>query len=80
MPGLILRACAELDIAPGASWMLGDRQRDVAAGVAAGCRTGLLRPDPADAEARATRAAFPETAVWPDLAAACDAILGAEPS
>lgn len=75
LPGLILRACAELDIAPGASWMLGDRQRDVAAGVAAGCRAGLLRPDPADAEARATRAAFPGTPVWPGLAAACDAIL-----
>ena len=75
-PGLILRACAELGIEPGASWMLGDRERDVAAGVAAGCRTGLLRADPQDAEARATRVAFPGTPVWPGLPAACDAILG----
>ena len=78
LPGLVLRACADMGIAPGASWMLGDRQRDVAAGVAAGCRAGLLRPDPADAadaEIRATLAAFPGTPVWPGLAAACDAIL-----
>lgn len=75
LPGLILQACADLGIDAGASWMLGDRMRDVAAGVAAGCRAGLLRPDPDDAEARATLAAFPGTPVWPDLAAACDAIL-----
>ena len=76
LPGLILQACEELAIDPGASWMLGDRERDVAAGLAAGCRAGLVRPDIDDAEARATRAAFPGTPVWPDLGAACDAILG----
>ncbi|MBD5646124.1 MAG: HAD family hydrolase [Desulfovibrio sp.] len=76
LPGLILQACEELDIEPAASWMLGDRLRDVAAGLAAGCRAGLLRPEPGDAEARATLAAFPGTSVWPGLPAACDAILG----
>ncbi len=75
MPGLIFQACEDLGIEPAASWMLGDRERDVAAGLAAGCRSGLLRADPDDAEARATRAAFPGTPVWPGLAAACDAIL-----
>lgn len=75
LPGLILQACDDLDIDPRASWMLGDRLRDVAAGVAAGCRAGLLRPAPDDAEARATLAAFPGTPVWPGLPAACDAIL-----
>lgn len=78
LPGLILQACDDLGIEPGASWMLGDRLRDVAAGVAAGCRAGLLRPDPRDpddAEARVTLAAFPGTPVWPGLPAACDAIL-----
>ena len=78
LPGLILRACADMGIAPGASWVLGDRMRDVAAGVAAGCRAGLLRPapaDPGDAEIRATLAAWPGTPVWPGLSAACDAIL-----
>ena len=78
LPGLVLRACADMGIAPAASWMLGDRLRDVAAGVAAGCRAGLLRPHPADAadaEIRATLAAYPGTPVWPGLAAACDAIL-----
>lgn len=76
LPGLILQACQDMDIDPGASWMLGDRLRDVAAGVAAGCRAGLLRAEPDDAEARATLAAFPGTPVWPSLPSACDAILG----
>lgn len=74
-PGLILRACADLGIDTAASWMLGDRLRDVAAGVAAGCHAGLLRADGEDKEARATLAAFPGTPVWPNLAAACAAIL-----
>ena len=76
LPGLILRACRELGIDPAASWMLGDRRRDVAAGLAAGCRAGLLRVDVTDAEARATLADFPATPVWPGLPAACEAILG----
>ena len=76
LPGLIFQACEDLGIEPGASWMLGDRERDVAAGLAAGCRAGLVRPDTDGDEARAVRAAFPGTPVWPNLAAACDAILG----
>jgi D-glycero-D-manno-heptose 1,7-bisphosphate phosphatase len=38
-PGLLLDAAAEHDIDLGASFMIGDRWRDVDAGAAAGCRT-----------------------------------------
>jgi len=38
-PGLLLRAADRLGIDLAASWMVGDRAGDVAAGAAAGCRT-----------------------------------------
>lgn len=76
LPGMILNACEELEIDAAASWMLGDRKRDVAAGIAAGCHAGLIRADPKDDEARDTLAAFPQTPVWTDLPMACNAILG----
>jgi D-glycero-D-manno-heptose 1,7-bisphosphate phosphatase len=38
-PGLLLDAALEFDIDLGASWMVGDRWRDIEAGRAAGCRT-----------------------------------------
>jgi D-glycero-D-manno-heptose 1,7-bisphosphate phosphatase len=41
-PGLLLRAAADLDIDLGASWAVGDSERDVQAGLAAGCRVILL--------------------------------------
>lgn len=40
-PGMILRACRELDIAPEKSFMFGDSQRDVESGEAAGVK-GVL--------------------------------------
>ena len=43
-PGLILRAAAEMNIDLARSWMIGDRVRDVRAGLAAGCRSILLHP------------------------------------
>ena len=43
-PGLILRAAADLNIDLARSWMIGDRVRDVQAGLAAGCSCVLLRP------------------------------------
>ena len=43
-PGLILQAAAELHIDLARSWMVGDRVRDVQAGLAAGCSCILLRP------------------------------------
>lgn len=41
-PGMLLQAARDLEIDLGASWMIGDRARDVEAGRAAGCRTILL--------------------------------------
>lgn len=42
MPGMILRAAKERRIRVSDSIMIGDRSTDVEAGVAAGCRTGLV--------------------------------------
>ncbi len=49
-PGLLLRAARELGLDLPASWIVGDSARDVAAGLAAGCRAIALSPDvrPAD--------------------------------
>ena len=38
-PGMLLRAARELGIDLAASWMIGDRWRDIDCGTAAGCRT-----------------------------------------
>jgi histidinol-phosphate phosphatase family protein len=43
-PGLLLQAARELDLALEHSWMIGDRERDVLAGAAAGCQTLMLTP------------------------------------
>ena len=45
-PGMLLLAAKELDIDLSRSWMIGDSQTDVQAGVNAGCRTILLRRAP----------------------------------
>ena len=44
---MILDACARLGVDPGLSVMVGDQDRDIEAGRAAGCRTVLIsnRPD-----------------------------------
>lgn len=41
-PGLILRACKDFDIDPKISFMIGDKQRDVDCGIAAGCKGFLF--------------------------------------
>ena len=41
-PGMILRAAAEHGLDPRASFLVGDRMSDIAAGHAAGCRTVLV--------------------------------------
>jgi len=41
-PGMILRAAAEHGLDLGASFLVGDRMTDIAAGAAAGCRTVLV--------------------------------------
>jgi len=59
-PGLILRAAAELSLDPNASWAIGDRARDIAAGAAAGCRTIAVDPVPPSQEAEDFGASEPE--------------------
>ena len=44
-PGLLLRAAEKYNIDLAGSWMIGDSQRDVDAGTAAGCRTILLNKE-----------------------------------
>lgn len=41
-PGMVLRAARELNIDLAASWMVGDRWRDIDCGHAAGCRTVFI--------------------------------------
>jgi D-glycero-D-manno-heptose 1,7-bisphosphate phosphatase len=66
-PGMLLDAARDLDLDLAASVMVGDRWRDVAAGVAAGCRTVFInchyseaRPTTFDVEL----SSLPEAAVW----------------
>ena len=45
MPGLLLKAVEELGIDLRCSFMVGDREMDIKAGKAAGCRTALIAAD-----------------------------------
>lgn len=74
-PGMLLRAATEMNIDLAASWMIGDRLRDVRAGLAAGCRAVLLRSGWGEREEAAVRESLPQTPVLPDLPAACAYIL-----
>jgi histidinol-phosphate phosphatase family protein len=74
-PGMILRLAREHVLDPARSWMIGDSPADVEAGRRAGCRTVLVARGGDDAD-RATDGSGAD-AVVPDLAAAADAILGA---
>lgn len=42
LPGLLLRAAAEMGLDLRSSYMIGDRKRDVAAGLAAGCTSVMV--------------------------------------
>ena len=41
-PGMLLQAAKEFNIDLSLSWMIGDSENDIIAGIAAGCKTGLL--------------------------------------
>jgi D-glycero-D-manno-heptose 1,7-bisphosphate phosphatase len=71
LPGLLTRAARDLGLDLPASWTVGDRLRDVEAGLAAGTRAILLTggPDPEDA-----RRLPPGALAAADLAEACDLI------
>jgi D-glycero-D-manno-heptose 1,7-bisphosphate phosphatase len=72
-PGMLLDAARDLEINLPASWMVGDADRDVQAGAAAGCRTILIENP--DSEQRRAGSAEPDaraptlTAAIPTLAA-----------
>jgi D-glycero-D-manno-heptose 1,7-bisphosphate phosphatase len=44
LPGLLRRAARDYAIDLASSWMIGDSESDVEAGLAAGCHTGLVAP------------------------------------
>jgi D-glycero-D-manno-heptose 1,7-bisphosphate phosphatase len=71
-PGMLLLAAREHAIDLSRSWMIGDSQRDVQAGRAAGCRTILL-------SAHANSDGAMADLVAPDLMAAVNQILGVRP-
>ncbi|MGV3722172.1 MAG: D-glycero-alpha-D-manno-heptose-1,7-bisphosphate 7-phosphatase, partial [Actinomycetota bacterium] len=49
-PGMLRTAADDLDLDLRSCWMIGDRETDIAAGRAAGCRTILLGAPPTNAE------------------------------
>ena len=66
-PGLLLDASRDLGLDPRASFMVGDRWRDIEAGAAAGCRTIFVDREyaerrPQTFDARVT--SLPEAATW----------------
>ena len=66
-PGMLLDAARDLDLDLAASFMVGDRWRDVAAGVAAGCRTVFINCHYAEARPTAFDVELPslaDAAVW----------------
>lgn len=73
-PGMLLRAAREWNLDLAGSWMVGDRLRDVRAGLAAGCRSIWLR---AGRSAQEEAALEPDgrAVVLPNLDAACAFIL-----
>ncbi len=44
-PGMLIQAANDFNIDLSQSWMIGDGQNDIKAGIAAGCKTGLLGKD-----------------------------------
>ncbi len=73
--GLIARAARDWRVDVSSSWMLGDRLRDVHAGLAAGCKAGLLyNPGRLDEWHQAARS-LPEVKKWQDFAKAAEFLL-----
>lgn len=68
-PGLLLQAAKDLNIDLSCSWMLGDKESDIKAGLAAGCHAGLISPD--QASRTISNAGVP---VWASLAEAAEAL------
>lgn len=79
-PGLLLRAARELDLDLARSWIVGDAERDLAAGAACGVRGILVSTGKGASErARLARAGRPPPEGAPDVRSAVDAILARDP-
>jgi D-glycero-D-manno-heptose 1,7-bisphosphate phosphatase len=66
-PGMLLQAAAEHNISLAESWLVGDSESDVQAGIAAGCRAVLVdaaAPTSTVAETAAESVAATLTAAW----------------
>lgn len=72
LPGMLLKAAADLGIDLASSWMVGDKKSDIDAGIAAGCSSILVRTGYGEAEARLVQQDLP---VADDLLAATRIIL-----
>jgi D-glycero-D-manno-heptose 1,7-bisphosphate phosphatase len=72
LPGMILRGAKDLGVDLGQSWTVGDRLRDIQAGLAAGTRAIFLSngPEPSDLEKLPATAA-----VSPDILSAAQVVL-----
>lgn len=76
-PGLLLAAARKWNIDLKNSWMIGDRLRDVRAGLAAGTKSALIANDPQTGEALKCSQLYPDVPVWPNLAVAARNIISA---
>jgi D-glycero-D-manno-heptose 1,7-bisphosphate phosphatase len=72
-PGLIDQARAEWGFAPGETWFVGDAERDIAAGRAAGCKPALVLTG----KGREAQAREPAVPTWPTLLAFATELTGA---
>ena len=74
-PGMIARACRDLDLDPARSFMVGDRWLDVACGRAAGVRSILVRTGQGAQEEERSPAPVPADAILNNLMEAVGWIL-----
>lgn len=72
-PGLLLKAIADHDIDPAASYMIGDKELDVAAGRRTGARTILIIPD--DRNGTTSREGIMADMIAKDLLGAVQSVL-----
>lgn len=63
-PGMLLQAAEDHGLKLESSWMVGDQERDVLAGLAAGCRGVRLAPDSVETKAEFTCASLAEAAAY----------------
>ncbi len=77
-PGMLLRAAREHSLDLGASWIIGDTERDLEAGTRVGCRAVLVATGKGASEHERIREKRADYRFVPDLGAAAELILGAQ--